>query len=180
MAEMLANPSWVPSHALMLVGFVSFFFGLASYYRSAAPGSSARLRRWLLLAMCGTALQVVEMALHTAAYVDAANLVAGRSTPVLTTHLVMTPLFYPIFGVTVAGFVIVASGDRAIGSPWIGWLGVLGVLAHGAAGVLVPVFNVEWARVLFPMIVAFAVWAVIAGLWPSRAHTSSTVQPVLN
>src|ERR1051325_8779762 len=33
MAEMLANPSWVPAHALMLAGFVALLVGLILYQR---------------------------------------------------------------------------------------------------------------------------------------------------
>jgi hypothetical protein len=167
MAEMLADPVWVPAHALMLVAFVAMLAGLVLYARDVAL--PARTTWWLRLALFGLVLQSIEMAFHTAAYVDLENLLAGRATPVLTTHLWMTPIFYPIFAVTVAGFIIAATRDRALGSSWIGPLGVVGALAHGAAGVLVPVFNVGWARALFPMIVLMALWAILAGLWPIRA-----------
>ncbi len=174
MAQMLAHPQWVPSHAFMLAGFTALLIGLLARGRS-GPRSPA-LRRWLTLAIAGTALQTVEMALHTAAYVDLANLLAGRSTPVLTAHLSVTPLFYPIFGVTVAGWIAAAARERAVGSAWIAWIGIVGVLAHGAAGVLVPVFALEWARVLFPMVVLLAVWSILAGLWPARAGEPATMQ----
>jgi hypothetical protein len=171
MAEMLADPRWVRSHALMLAGFTSLLAGLAVYARGAALAPGVRL--WLRLALVGLTLQSVEMAFHTAASVDVENLLAGRPTPVLTTHLWMTPIFYPIFAVTCAGFVVVATRAGVMGSPWIGWLGVMGALAHGAAGFLVPLFDLEWARVLFPMIVLLALWAILAGLWPVRAQADA-------
>jgi hypothetical protein len=165
-AEMLADPRWVPSHALMLAAFMSLAAGLVVYGRQVAVAPATRT--WLRLAILGTALQAVEMMFHTAASVDLQNLLAERPTPVLTTHLWMTPVLYPVFAVTVAGFVVAATRTRALGSPWFGWLGVAGALAHGAAGFLVPLFDVGWARSLFPMIALLALWAILAGLWPIR------------
>ena len=46
------------------------------------------------------------------------------ATPVLTTHLWLAILFYPIFGLTVGGFLIAGMRDRVLGSVWIGWLGI--------------------------------------------------------
>jgi len=165
-AEMLADPQWVPSHALMLAGELCLLAGLVIYGRSFQI--PRRTRFWLTLAIVGLVLQSVEMVLHTLAYVDHANLVAGEPTPVLTTHLWMTPAFYPVFGVTAAGFVLVAASDRALGSPWFAWLGAIGALAHGAAGFIVPLFEVEWARALFPLLVLLGIWAILTALWPVR------------
>ena len=94
---------------------------------------------------------------------------AGRPTPVLTTHLWMTVVFYPVFAVTTAAFLVAATRARSLGSSWVNWIGVIGVLCHGAAGLLVPLFEFEWARALFPMIVLFALWALLAAVWPRRA-----------
>lgn len=171
MADMLADPVWFPSHALVSVGFVALIGALAAYGRSMDLPPATR--RWLRIAIAGTVLQTIEMFLHTMAYVDAANLVAGRATPVLTTHLVLTVAFYPVFAITVAGFLIAATRERSLGSPWINWLGVAGVLCHGLAGVLVPVFNLEWARLLFPMLALFSIWSLLAAAWPARARSAA-------
>ncbi len=93
--------------------------------------------------MIGTALQVIEMVMHTVSVVDHANLVAGRATPVLTTHLGLAVVFYPIFAVTIVGLILAGMRDRSLGSPWIGWLGILGVAAHGAAAPLVILFKID-------------------------------------
>jgi hypothetical protein len=166
MGEMLANPKWIPSHALLLAGFVAFLIGLLLYQRGV--GLPDRTRRWARLAVVATILQSVEMTLHAAAAVDHANLMAGRTTPVLTTHLWMAVIVYPIFGLTLAGFILATARDRALGSPWIAWIGILGVLAHGASAPLVVAFKVPGAGILFPFLMLFAVWALLAGLWPVR------------
>lgn len=168
MAEMLAHPDWVPSHALTLAGFVSLLVGLIVYQRSVVLPD--RTRTWARFAVLGTALQVVETAFHTAASIDQLNLVAGRATPVLTTHLWLSVVLYPIFGLTLVGLIIAGVRDRVLGSVWIAWMGILGALAHSVAAPLVVLLGIERARILFPFLVLFALWALLAGLWPLRAE----------
>lgn len=166
MAEMLAHPDWVMSHTLVLVGFLSLLAGLVLYRR--AVTLPARSARWLRLALVGTVLQVVEMVFHTVSVVDVDHLAAGHSTPILTTHLVLAVILYPIFGVTMIGFIVATARDRTLGSPWVAWLGVLGAAAHGAAPPLVVGLRIAEARILFPMLLLLALWLVLAALWPLR------------
>jgi hypothetical protein len=168
MAEMLAHPDWVPSHLLTLAGFVSLLVGLILYQRSVVLPD--RTRRWVGFAVIGTALQAVEMALHTAASIDQQNLVAGRATPVLTTHLWLAVVLYPIFGVTLVGLIIAGVRDRVLGSVWIAWMGIVGALGHASAAPLVVLLQAEWARNLFPLLALFALWTLLAGLWPIRVE----------
>ena len=176
MEQMLADSAWVPAHALVTGGFVGLLAGLELLRRQAA--GSARLQRWLTLAVLASAAQTIDMALHTMAYVDLSALVAGQSTPVLTTHLALTAVIYPIFGVLLAGFIVVAGRERALGSNWIGWIGVLGCAGHGIAGPGTVVFNLPWARLLFPAIVLVALWAILAGAWPRGATATQATETV--
>jgi hypothetical protein len=167
MSDMLADPRWVPSHLLVLLGFVALAAGIA-LHRSVAP-LPARSARWARWALWATVAQAVEMVVHTAAAVDHGHLVAGHSTPVLTTHLMMSVVFYPIFGLAGAGWVVATARDRTLASRWIAWLGVLGALAHGAAAPLVILFELPQARILFPMVMLLALWLMLASVWPVRA-----------
>jgi nitrate reductase NapE component len=167
MAEMLGHHDWVLAHVLMLAGFVALLFGLILYSRGAVVPD--RTRKWIRFAVIGTALQVVEMVMHTVSVVDHANLVAGRATPVLSTHLGLAVVFYPIFAATIVGLILAGMRDRSLGSPWIGWLGILGAVAHGAAAPLVILFKIDWARNLFPGVAVLALWLLLAALWPSRS-----------
>jgi hypothetical protein len=170
MAEMLAHPDWVPSHGLMLAGFVALLIGLLVFRR--LPDLSARMRRWTDVAIVGTVLQVLEMAFHTAAYVDLARLESGTSTPVLTTHIWLTILLNPVFAATMIAFIEVATWERALGSRWISWIGVLGALCHGLAAILVAGLGLDQFRILFPGVVLLALWLVLAALWPRRARVT--------
>jgi len=165
MAEMLASPRWVPSHLLLLAALIAFLAGLALLARQELP---ERTRRWTRIAIAGVALEAVEMAFHTAAAVDHANLVAGRPTPVLTAHLRMAVAIYPLFGVAVIGFIVAATRERVVGSRWIAWLGIAGIAAYSAAPPLVVAFHVPGAGVLFPLLMLFALWLILAAVWPGR------------
>jgi hypothetical protein len=164
MAEMLGNPNWVPAHSLMLVGFVALLIALLLFRRrSDLPEST---RKWTLYAIIGATLQAIEMALHDASVVDRAHLIAGEATPVLTTHLSLAVVVYPIFAVTLGGFIIAGARDHTVGSKWIGWLGILGLAAHGASAPLVVAAHVPAAATLFALITLFALWMILAALWP--------------
>jgi hypothetical protein len=172
MPQMLASPQWVPAHSLMLAGFVALLAGLVLYGR--ATELSPRVRRWHRLALIATALQAVEMALHTAAVLDGPNLAAGRATPILTTHLAIAVPIYPFFALTLIGFIIVVARERALGSPWIAPLAVLGLLAHGAAAPLVILGAPGHWNPLFAGLLLAAIWMIVCAAWPLRTATRAS------
>jgi hypothetical protein len=161
MAEMLAHPDWLLSHILQLVGFVAMAAGLWAF--AAAVPLPARSRRWCRLAIGGTVLQAIEMAVHTAAMVDHHNLVAGASTPILTTHLAMAVTLYPLFALALIGFIVAAARDHVLGW-WTGGLGIIGAIGQGLSAPLVVGLDIAAARVLFPMIVLVALWLLIVAV----------------
>ena len=164
--EMLQNPAWVPAHTLLLAGFVCLLAGLLDYRRRLAGGDA--LRRWATFAVAGTVLQVVEMAVHDLAVVDAGHLAAGAPTPVLSTHLALAATCYPVFGAAMIVFIVAGARRRALGSFWIAWIGVVGAIGHGLSAPLTVVAQLPWAPALFAVLVGLAVWLVLAGLWPIR------------
>lgn len=175
MLEMLQDPIWFTAHAWVTAGFIALTAALFIIKGQLTPGSrAARAMKWALPA---TIFQTIEMGLHTAAYVDAGHLAAGHATPVLTTHLTLALFAYPIWGFTMIAFVVAAMRDRAVGSPYIGWLGIIGLAAHGLSVPLVMLANLESARILFPMIMLFALWTMAAAMWPAHALRASAGKP---
>lgn len=172
MEEMLADPQWLSGHMLVFAGFAAMTAALWAL-RARVPAS---LRRVVTIALIGAALQSLEMLVHAIANVDLEHLRMGMSTPVLTTHLVMTQVIYPVFAATTVGFIVATARAREVGSPWVAWIGVAGAVMHGLAGGLVPFLEVGWARALFPGVVLLALWMIVAGLWrtplASRAAAS--------
>src|SRR5688572_858710 len=167
MAEMLAHPDWFLSHILQVVSFAAMALGLWMFGAGATLPRSTY--RWLRLAIGGTILQTIEMVFHTWALVDHGHLVAGEPTPILTTHLALAVIAYPIFAITGIGFVLAAARDRVLGTMWLAPVGVIGLLAHGLAAPLVVTFEIEAARVLFPMVVLVALWMIVVAVMPRRA-----------
>jgi hypothetical protein len=166
MAEMLADPKWVPSHAWVLAGFVALSLALFGYWRGVAR--SATMRRWAGLAFCGTLFQTVEMGFHHFSYLDLANLQAGASTPILSAHLALAVVAYPLFALLMILAIIAGVRTGELGRAWFAPIGVVGVAAHGLAPVLVVTFAMEGARILFPMIMLFALWTLLTAWMPSR------------
>lgn len=171
MAEMLGHPDWVLAHTLITLGFIGIGVGLVLYRRSVPL--PRRTDRWARIALYGTIFQAVEMVFHTAAVVDHADLVAGQATPVLSTHLALSSIAYPVFGAAFIGFILAGARDRVLASPWIAWIGILGAAAHGASAPLVIVFRVPQAGILFPLLILLAIWLVLTAVWPVRAAAPS-------
>lgn len=172
MADMLVDPTWIPAHAAVFVGFLVITFGLASLRRAVVV--SPAMARWLRATLVLAVVQVVEMGLHTMAYVDAGSLVpgdlhGGMATPVLSTHMWLSTLAFTPFAVAFLGLIWTGTRERVLGSPWILWLGVIGALAYGSVMWLVLVLRIDWAPILFPVAHIFMpLWFVLAGVWPSR------------
>jgi hypothetical protein len=164
MAEMLGDPAWPRAHALMLGGFITLLLGLIAFRRNLRL--PWRSQMWLRFAIAGTFLQVVEMAFHAAAAVDHAHLVAGAPTPILTTHLWLTAVAYPVFGLTIVGLIIAGARDRVLGSTWIAWIGGVGAVAHGVAPPLIIVGKIPGAAILFLFLMLLAPWLALAAVWP--------------
>lgn len=167
MAEMLAHPDWVLSHVLVLCGYISLLVALILFRR--AGGLPTGTAKWARLAVIGTALMATEAVFHTFAYLDHANLMAGRTTPILTIHLALAVVLYPVFSITIIGFMLAGARERVIGSRWITWLGIAGAAMHGLSTPLVVGLGDERFRFLFPGVVLFALWELIASLLPARA-----------
>lgn len=166
MAAMLQHPHWVLSHLVILAGIVALLAGIVLHGRAFAAAGA--MPRWRQAAVWATVLEAIEMMVHTWAVVDKDNLAAGAATPVLTTHIWLMVFISPLFAAAMTWFVLATSRERSLGSPWISWLGILGIVAHGLAAPLVGAFGIVQAVPLFPMIMLFGLWSVLAALWPAR------------
>jgi hypothetical protein len=152
-----------------LVGFGLMTLGMMRF-RRVLPHSPA-VRRWSGLAALGLALQTVEMAFHLASMVDAEKLAAGLATPVLSTHIVLALTIYPLLAILMSGLIVVAARTRELGTPLLAPLGIAGLVAQAIAVVLVAGFDMQAARIGFPMVMLFAIWTVVVSLMPSRTAT---------
>ena len=176
MAEMMAAPAWVPGHTTVFVALLVLTLGLVLLRRTVR--ASASMDRWLLYSIVATALEAVEMGVHTVAYVDVEALTLGHSTPVLTSHLWLATLVYPLFAVSLIGLIRLGQRQGLLGSPWISWIGMLGAAAHGIVMWLVYIFEIFWAPILFPVAaVSLSLWFMLAGVWPSSMRDKPNPPP---
>lgn len=175
MGEMLVDPAWIPAHTAVFVGFSLITAGLVAF-RRLVPTSPA-MGRWLLVTGVLAVFQIVEMGLHTMAYVDAGSLPHGSlhggvSTPVLTSHLWLSTLAFTPFAVALVALIWTGQRERSLGSPWIGWLGIIGAAAYGSVMWLMFIFEVDGAGLLFPIAhLLVPLWFVLAGIWPTRLQS---------
>lgn len=175
MLQMLQDPKWFISHALITAGFIALTAALVVMRREMA--GAPRVAKAMRFALPVTILQTIEYVMHTIASVDAANLAAGNSTPVLTTHLTMALVVYPLWAAGMIPLVIAGMRDRAFGSKWIGWLGLAGLVAHGLSAPLAAGLGIAGARILFPMLMFFSLWMALAAIWPNAPASAARRPP---
>lgn len=175
MTDMLVDAAWIPAHAAVFFGFILITVGLVLFRRS-APVSSA-LNRWIVAAIVLAVFQIIEMALHTMAYVDAGALAhgdfhGGLSTPVLTTHIWLSTLAFTPFAIAFLGMILMGARERVLGSWWILWIGVIGAVAYGSVMLLVFILEIPGSGILFPIAhLLVPLWFILAGVWPSRRYS---------
>lgn len=172
MQQMLMNPIWVPSHSLMLAGYVSLLASLFLLHRSGGGPAG----RWMRIALAGTALQTLEAFFHLIAVVDAERMQAGHATPVFTAHMILGGVGYPVFALVAMALVVAGARTRTLGRWWIAPLGVLGALLPGLAGILVIWMDMG-VGVLFAGIAFFGLWEIVAALLPVRVAAESPAAP---
>ena len=175
-AAMLADPNWVPSHALMLASFVFLLVGFIGLSRSGLMhGRMAALTK---VAVLGTALAVVEGVLHLIAVVDTAALNAGGSTPILSAHLTLAIIAYPAFGLPFAALAWFGGTSRLLTHPVVGAIGALGGIAHGIAAPIVVGFKDPRFSFLFLGAILISVWLIVVGISHFRQpHRGSLPRP---
>ena len=161
-AMMLADPNWVPSHALMLVSFILILPGLVGLARSGLLGdASSPLMR---VAIVGAVVAVVEGVLHLVAVVDSEALRAGASTPILSAHLALAVVAYPLLGLPLAAIAWFGGRGRVLTHPIVGALGVIGGVSHGIAAPIVVLSRDSRFAVLFMGAVFLAIWLIAVGV----------------
>ncbi len=170
-ASMLADPGWVPSHALMLASFAMLLLGLIGLVRSGRL--SGRAAAAVRVAVAGTILGVVESVFHLASVADTAALSAGGPTPVLSAHLTLAIAAYPLMGFPLAALAWL--GGRHLSHPLLSMVGVLGGILHGMAAPVVVLTQNQRFTFLFQGAVLLAIWLIAVGLahlrtlWQRRA-----------
>jgi len=166
-AESLGAAAWIPAHALLLVGSVGFLIGLVALARSPMSlPTAARRATWV--AAVGAALFVVEGVFHLGAFADRDAVLSGEATPLLSTHMAMGLVAYPLFAFAVAALAVLSG--HTLTHPVVGVIGAIGAVAFGVAPTLVGAAGIEALVFLFP------VGGIILGLWITVAGVMALIR----
>ena len=175
-AVMLRNPVWPTSHAFSLLGSLLLLTGLL-LARQDADVAEAVGPRLLRIAVVGNAVWCIEGLAHLLAYRDLDALVSGGPTPILSVHLAMAVVSYPL-----GNFPLVLVGPR-LGRNWqplvrvFAWLGAIGGLVYGVSAPIVVLNQDQGYGILFPIgATLVAVWLLAAGL--ARPKPAPVERPV--
>jgi hypothetical protein len=163
---MLADRAWVPAHALLLVSFVLAAAGLAGLARSRVLSAAGTLAA--RVAVAGAALSTVEMTFHLAAVTERHAFAVGRSAPIVSIHMALAVVAYPVFGLAIAALAIIERGR--LGRLWRAAcvVGALGAIAHGVSAPIVVLSRDQQFSPLFKGAASMAIWFVVLSVVAPR------------
>lgn len=177
LVHMMKSDQWVPGHGLLTIGAAMLLVGLVLIRRAGRWPEAAGLLRYAIVA---TAVYTAELVFHTAAVVDRDALVDGDFGPIITTHLALAFVAYPLFGVATA--LLGARFVRTWAAPMkpLAVLGIVAGIANGLAAPLVIGFQDPAFSPLFAIggigTAAFYLAAGLAGLrQPAEAPVAASM-----
>lgn len=174
LAAWIGDPMWIPSHTFILVtGFllVPGLLGLLDTRSRLSTGT----RRAGKVAVVAAALWAVESLPHLCATTESAAAAAGRPTPILDTHQLMSLLVHPLLGLSVATLAVL--GGRRLTHRLYTVLAVIGGISWAVAPWAVGPLDIELLDALFPFGMLMAPWfAAVGGGELIRRHLGATEQ----
>lgn len=158
--EMLVNPMWYPSHALLLAAMACFAAAvLALRQRGGLGAGMAKLTGFVsVIAVVAT----LGMTLHLFAATEAAAIAGGDKTLRYHLHFWSETIINPLWGLAVAALAVVGGLTRTIGNRITLALGLSGGLAFALATATIAF--TDRFEPLFPVASLLGVWGVVAGL----------------
>jgi hypothetical protein len=176
MASMLAGDTWVLSHALTLVSSLLLLGALIVGRREPAFRDAAG--RILPVAIFGIAVWSVEALFHLLAVVDLEAYRTGGSTPVLSTHLALAVVGYPLGNFPLAVLALRLAPRWPLLARPVAWLGALGAVLFGVSAPLVVLSQNPGYSFLFPAgAMPLALWLLVAGLVALRPAALASTEP---
>lgn len=157
---MFEDPTWYPSHAVLLAGMVLIAAALVALVRgtlAVPPAQSAAV-----LAAVTAVLAAAGMLLHLVIATESDEIDHGHATPLTDVNVVVETITTPAFGLGIAVLAAVGAATRTIGNWVVAVPGVVGGLAYALAGATFLI--TDRLNFLFPLAAGIGVWAVVAGI----------------
>ncbi|WP_432871954.1 hypothetical protein [Microbispora rosea] len=157
--EMLVQPSWYPSHALLLLSMGLFTAGIFAISRRDLGRSMAAATK--VIAGIGV-LATVGMAAHLFAALEADSLAAGQPTTVSTMQTWNETIVDTLWALSIVVLAVAGGLTRTVGNRVTLALGLVGGLAYALASATIA-FTDRFDP-LFPVGSLIGVWAAAVGV----------------
>ncbi len=166
-SEQLVDLTWIPAHAILLLGAVAV--SVALFLLASRLTLPPRVRTATRVAAVGVALGAAEMVPHLLAFTDAHAVAHGGPTPLLDIHMQAGLLTNLVLGLSLATLAVLASRTRALGTgPAVAALAVIGGIAFAAAAPMIVATGVDAFAILFSGSVLIGLWLLISGVALAR------------
>ncbi len=159
---MFENPSWYPSHAVLLVGMAIIAGSLIALARGRGLADVPRAHAMTVIAAVAASLAAPGMLLHLISASDAEAIAAQASTPITDLQVIVETITVPAFGFTIAALAVIGAATRTLGNPITAVLGVGGGVGYGLAGA--TFLFTDRLNFLFPAATGIALWTIAAGV----------------
>ncbi|MEV5743423.1 hypothetical protein AB0L30_25475 [Microbispora rosea] len=157
--EMLVQPSWYPSHALLLLSMGLFTAGIFAISRRDLGRSMAAATK--VIAGIGV-LATVGMAAHLFAALEADSLAAGQPTTVSTLQTWNETIVDTLWALSIVVLAVAGGLTRTVGNRVTLALGLVGGLAYALASATIA-FTDRFDP-LFPVGSLIGIWAAAVGV----------------
>lgn len=160
--EMLVQPSWYPSHTLLLFGMAGFAFGAFSM-RQRLPERFGWVARtvWVI-----SAIALVGMVVHLLEGLNAPHIADGQSNAFSQLMAVNESVVDTSWALGFSALAVIGGLTRTVGNVVTAALGLVGGLAFALASA-----TIAWTDrfdMLFPLGGLLGLWAIVigvTGLW---------------
>lgn len=158
--EMLVDPAWYPSHALLLVAMAALATAVVLLMRSGVLG----LRLAPLSAVVATVAvaATVGMTVHLFAALGAEGIAHGEETVLYRMQTWNETLLDPLWALAFTALAVVGGLTRALGNRLTAVLGAVGGLAFALASATIAFTDA--LDPLFPVSALLGLWAVAVGV----------------
>lgn len=158
--EMLVDPSWYPSHAVLLGAMALFAVAVLALRRGRrlTPALDRLLRVVFVIACVAT----VSMAIHLFAALDAASLAGGKQSAVSLLQTVNETVVDATWGLALATLAVAGGLTRTVGNRITLVFGLVGGLAFALASGTIAF--TDTFDPLFKIGSLLAVWAIVVGV----------------
>jgi hypothetical protein len=167
------DPSWYPSHAVLLTGMALIAASLIALVRGRTLAAHPRVQAVAKIAAITAALAVVSALLHLVSALDADRIAARAGTPLTDASLGVETLVIPAFGLAVAALAAIGAATHTLGNWIAAVVGITGGVAYAlAAGTALVTDALNF---LFPAAAGIAVWAILVGIGILRSQSTPVV-----